>query len=44
MTYSHDRYQAHCQYCYQIFEGDSAEQAIRMVERHEEQCDRKVKA
>lgn len=40
MTYSHDRYQAHCRYCYEIKEADSAEEAIRLVEKHEKQCDK----
>ena len=42
MTYSHDRYQAHCQYCYQIFEGDSAGEAVCKAEEHEQQCERHV--
>jgi hypothetical protein len=40
MTYSHDRYQSHCQFCFQIFEGDSAEEAIRMAEKHEQGCEK----
>ena len=40
MHYSHDRYQAHCKYCYEIFEGNSAEEAVRQAEKHEENCER----
>ena len=38
--YSHDRYQAHCKYCYEVKEADTAEEAVRQVEQHEKQCDK----
>jgi len=31
----HDRYQATCQYCFKILEGDSATEAILKAEDHE---------
>jgi hypothetical protein len=40
MNYPHDRYQAHCQYCSQRFDADSAEEAVRLAEQHEKQCEK----
>jgi hypothetical protein len=41
MTYSHERYQAFCRYCYRTHENDTAIEAIRATEEHEKGCPRK---
>ena len=41
---AHDRFQAHCQYCFQIFEDDSIEAAVEKAEEHEQNCPNKKKA
>jgi len=35
LFYDHSRFQAFCQHCFQVFEEDSAVDAIRLVEAHE---------
>jgi hypothetical protein len=35
---AHDRYQAHCQFCFQIFEANSAAAAVEKAEEHERDC------
>ena len=30
-----ERFQAHCQICYRVFEADSVEQAVKQVSDHE---------
>lgn len=42
--HSHDRYQAHCQFCFEIFEDDSAEAAVQRAEEHERECPRRKQA
>lgn len=31
-------FQAHCKYCFRVFEGDSAVQAIEKAKEHEKCC------
>lgn len=42
MYWDHERFQTHCRFCQKTLEGDSAAEAIGLVEEHEQgECPKK---
>lgn len=36
MFWDHERFQTHCRFCFKVLEGDSIEEAMKLVEEHEQ--------